>query len=127
MQCVGQIQSAHETYRVSSAPGRSYGVGNVPGTGSTDTGAAGPKELVEERRPIGEDKLPISSLAQLTLGLAIRIPIHHDDGTVIGLPARFGLGQLRRVERAVATATDHDDVPQRMSLPPSTTSTVPVA
>ncbi len=83
--------------------------------------------FVEKRGPIRSNERAIGCFTKLAPRLAVGIAINHDDGAVLGLPARFGFGKLRRVERAVATATDHDDVPQRMSLPPSTTSTVPVA
>lgn len=85
------------------------------------------KPLVEERGPVGDHELTISSLSKLAARTAVGIAIHHDDGAVIGLAARFRLGELGRVERAVAAATYDDDVPQRMSLPPSMTRTVPVA
>jgi len=39
---------------------------------------------------------------------AIAFAIHYDDGPILSLPARLGLRELRRVERAVAPAA-HDD------------------
>ena len=68
----------------------------------------------------------IGRFSQLTAGPAIVIAIDDDDGPIVGFAAVFGFRELRRVEGAVATAAHHDDVPQRMSLPPSMTSTVPV-
>src|SRR6266508_2839637 len=84
------------------------------------------QESVKKSPPIGFDKPPIGSFAKFRPGPTVGIPIDDDDGAILGLAARFGLGELGRVERAVASTPDHDDVPQRMSLPPSTTSTVPV-
>src|SRR5712671_4479252 len=84
------------------------------------------QKLVEEGGPIGNDKLSVRAIAELAASLAVRIPIDDDDGAIIGLPARLGFRQLGRVEGAVASTADHDNVPQRMSLPPSMTSTVPV-
>lgn len=84
------------------------------------------KELVKKNAPIGLDERPIGGLPELASCFALAITIHDDDGPVLRLAARFGLRQLGRVERPVTTAADDDDVPQRMSLPPSMTSTVPV-
>ena len=81
---------------------------------------------IEEHRPIRRNELAIGSLAELAACLAIGIVIDHDDGAIVGLATRFRFGELRRVKRAVTPATDDDDVPQRISLPPSTTRIVPV-
>ena len=81
---------------------------------------------IEERCPLGDNELPVGTGAELPLGLAIGVPVDDDDGAIVGLAARFGLRELRRVERAVTAATNNDDVPQRISLPPSTTRIVPV-
>ena len=81
---------------------------------------------VEEFGPIGDHEFAIWSFAELAPRLAIRIAIDDDDIPVIGLAARLGFGKLRRVERPVASAPNDDDVPQRSSLPPSTTRMVPV-
>ena len=82
--------------------------------------------LIEERRPLPDHEFPIRSLAELQVSLAVHISIHDDDGAVISLATRFGFCELRRVKRAVTAPTDDDDVPQRISLPPSTTRIVPV-
>jgi hypothetical protein len=84
------------------------------------------QKLVEEFCPVGYDKFSICSATELPLGLAIGVSVDDDDGAIVGLAARFGLRELRRVERAVTAATNNDDVPQRISLPPSTTRIVPV-
>ena len=81
---------------------------------------------VEEIGPIVGDELAVRSLTKLAPGLAVGVTIHNDDRPVIGFPARLGLRQLGRVEGAVTSTADHDNVPQRISLPPSTTRTVPV-
>ena len=85
------------------------------------------KPLVEKRVPIRGDKRAIGCPAKLTLGLAVGIAIDNDDGPVISLPACLGFRQLGRVEGAITSTADHDNVSQRMSLPPSITRTVPVA
>ena len=84
------------------------------------------KKSVEKSRPIQHRELPIRSLTKLAPGPALRVAIDHDDSAVLDLAARLGLGELRGIERPVAAAADDDHVSQRMSLPPSTTSTVPV-
>src|SRR6266851_4536952 len=84
------------------------------------------KETIEKGAPIRLDERAIGRFPELAPRPAIAFAIHYDDGPILSLPARLGLRELRRVERAVAATPDHDDVPQRMSLPPSTTSTVPV-
>jgi len=84
------------------------------------------QKLVEEFCPVRYDKFSICSATELPLGLAIGVSVDDDDGAIVGLAARFGLRELRRVERAVTAATNNDDVPQRISLPPSTTRIVPV-
>lgn len=82
--------------------------------------------MVKKNTPIGLDKRPIGGLAELAAGPAVGIAIDDYDGAIVGLAAFFRLRKLGSVERAVAPAADYDDVPQRMSLPPSTTTTVPV-
>ena len=89
--------------------------------------AGGLSELIEEKRLIRNDKLAISRLAEFTASLTVGILIDNDDSPIIGLPARLGLRQLGRVEGAITSTADHDNVSQRMSLPPSITRTVPVA
>ena len=81
---------------------------------------------IEESCPLGDNELPVWSVAELPSCLAIGVSVDDDDGAIVGLAARFGLRELRRVERAVTAATNNDDVPQRISLPPSTTRIVPV-
>ena len=83
--------------------------------------------LVEEWSPIRYDECAIGCLAQFAAGLAFGIAIDDDDILVIGLAPRLGLGQLRRVERAVAATADDHHVSQRINLPPSMTRMVPVA
>lgn len=95
--------------------------------GRNDLIVAGLRQpLLEECGPFLPHESTIGSLAELAAGLAFGIVIDDDDGTVVGLAARLGLLELRRVKRAVTTATDDDDVSQRISLPPSTTRIVPV-
>jgi hypothetical protein len=84
------------------------------------------KKAIEERAPLADDEAPVGSLAELASRLAARVAVHDDHRPEVDLRAGFGLRELRRVEGAVAAAADDDDVPQRMSLPPSTTRTVPV-
>ena len=92
---------------------------------------AGPhlKEQGLKRPLVVTDKglaaLPL--LAEFTASLTVGILIDNDDSPIIGLPARLGLRQLGRVEGAITSTADHDNVSQRMSLPPSITRTVPVA
>src|SRR5207249_2235829 len=63
---------------------------------------------------------------------AVAFLIDDDHAAVIGLALGFRLGELGSVKGAVAAAPNDDDVPHpddaahRISLPPSTTSTVPV-
>ena len=82
--------------------------------------------MVEEIRPLGDNELAVWSFSELPLCLAIGVAIDDDHRAIVGLAARFGLRELRRVKRAVTAATNDDDVPQRISLPPSTTRIVPV-
>jgi hypothetical protein len=84
------------------------------------------KELVKKLAPIRLDKRPVGGFAKLASRFAIAVTIHDHDGPVLRLAARLGLRELGGVERTVTAAADDDDVPQRMSLPPSMTTTVPV-
>lgn len=81
---------------------------------------------VEEFCPVRYDVLSIGSVAKLPFCLTLGIAIDDDHRAIVGLAARFGFRELRRVERPVTTTTDNDDVSQRISLPPSTTRIVPV-
>jgi hypothetical protein len=88
--------------------------------------ADGPQKLVEELGPILNHEAPIARFTELPAGSTIGIAVDDDDRAIIGFAARLGFGKLGRVKRAVAAAADDDDVSQRISLPPSITTVVPV-
>jgi hypothetical protein len=83
--------------------------------------------FVEKFGPILHDELSIWSFSKLMAGATVVTSIDYDDRPIIGFAARLRLRELSRVERAVATAADDDDISQRIDLPPSITSTEPVA
>ena len=92
----------------------------------------GAEERVEKGAPLGRHERAVRRRRQLAARSAPAVAIHDDHRPEVRLPPLLGLGELGRVERAVAAATHDDHVPHadhavhRISLPPSTTRTLPL-